>query len=342
MKMSKLAMGLGALLAALAVAVPGMFRPGSGVALAARNDGIIGKWSPLSGLIPIEFKQDGTVVIGNSVGKYHFVDDSHVRIQVKSDMRVQTVDLSGDTLVLKPEGGSGVESYLRVQNTAAPKASPTKGKAGAENWEEYFIPAPGVKLHFVRLKLNPNGEIVSRGTETAAFGTPGVPDIPKIPDFAKGKKLIPFTWEFGMDGKDRSYKFYLLSSDEGVETVAAETTDANGKTVVMTDPERRFSVKFPVQPGDTWEFMNKTLEGVTYRVAVTVEEVNDTVTVPLGTFEKCVRIDQRFTTPDGKPQAAYSIWYARGIGRIKTCQYASGDPNRGDVSVVSVLDRVDH
>jgi len=56
-----------------------------------------------------EFRKDGSVLIGNTRGKYSFGNDQRVKIETPFATSVYRMELSGDRMILKDPNGSRLE-----------------------------------------------------------------------------------------------------------------------------------------------------------------------------------------------------------------------------------------
>jgi hypothetical protein len=73
----------------------------------AQSD-IVGKWSTVgdSSTMVWEFSQDGSVLMGDTRGKYSFGDNERVKIQTPFGTSVYQMEFSGDQMTLKDPSGS--------------------------------------------------------------------------------------------------------------------------------------------------------------------------------------------------------------------------------------------
>jgi hypothetical protein len=98
------------LLWASATAVPFFLFTGCG------NSSIVGKWQ-MSGpqdKIVWEFLSNGSVLVGETRGRYKFGDQDRIKIETPFATTVYVMNLSGDQLVLQEPGGSKLE-FTRVR-----------------------------------------------------------------------------------------------------------------------------------------------------------------------------------------------------------------------------------
>src|ERR1043166_214818 len=82
------------------------------------NSSIVGKWrmSGAENQTVWEFLSNGSVHVGDVVGKYKFGDRDRIKIETPFATTVYLVKLSSDQLVLKELGGSKLE-FTRVRET---------------------------------------------------------------------------------------------------------------------------------------------------------------------------------------------------------------------------------
>ncbi len=130
--------------------------------------------------------------------------------------------------------------------------------------------------------------------------------------------------------------YYYFDDQEGMRRVAYQ---ARPTLPVHFETQSRYVFKYPIQEGTSWETPSKTYLLVRrypldhdYRVTVDfnmeyqIESVNDTVRVPAGVFENCLRTrgvgETVFIGDRGLGRVRVTVentdWFAPGIGLIKT------------------------
>ena len=82
------------------------------------NRSIIGKWrlSGASNAIVWEFFSNGSVLVGETHGRYKFGNSDRIKIETPFATSVYQVDISGDQMTLQEPGGSTLE-FTRVKET---------------------------------------------------------------------------------------------------------------------------------------------------------------------------------------------------------------------------------
>ena len=118
--------------------------------------------------------------------------------------------------------------------------------------------------------------------------------------------------------------FYFYVEDQsGIYSIAQQTF--NSPEPVITKPD--YLLHFPIEIGSTYEEKGKTqalTTNIPIKVLFKVESNKETVTVPAGTFENCLKIrgvgdsiQNHGILGKAKIHAEYLFWYAPGIGLIK-------------------------
>jgi hypothetical protein len=81
------------------------------VVTGCKNSSIVGKWrmSGTENQIVWEFLSNGSVNVGDAVGRYKFGDQDRIKIQTPFSTTVYQVKISSDQLVLQEPGGSKLE-----------------------------------------------------------------------------------------------------------------------------------------------------------------------------------------------------------------------------------------
>lgn len=131
-----------------------------------------------------------------------------------------------------------------------------------------------------------------------------LPGLPKDHP-ASGKKLIPMVYE--RDGNIISTTYYYFSPI-GLLVCAVKI---EGKEIIYQDANEYF-LKDPIKIGASWKTSSTTK---------TIEALDETVTVPSGTFKNCLRI--RATYPNGRE---LFLWLTPGAGRVKSEYYETTKP----------------
>jgi len=126
-----------------------------------------------------------------------------------------------------------------------------------------------------------------------------------------GKKVNSLRYDiersgFSSDNKVVVYLFYVI--ENGSIYIFAKQTDKDVDPKVAGEPT--YVLKTPIKVGTSWK--NRVNEGI-------IESVNETVTVPAGTFNGCIRVKLTF-----KKNITIN-WIAPGIGYVKKLfQYKDG------------------
>jgi hypothetical protein len=107
--------------------------------------------------------------------------------------------------------------------------------------------------------------------------------------------------------------FFVANHEDGICLLAAQPSNRREPEVLDT-PD--YFIKEPLEVGTTWMYKDVTM---------TIEAINESVTVPAGTFEGCLRI-KRTGTMEGKFMGPWNTsvemdgfeWYAPAAGLIKS------------------------
>lgn len=125
-----------------------------------------------------------------------------------------------------------------------------------------------------------------------------------------------------------SSSFIFCSKDvEGVFEYAKQAEN-DIDPVIHDNPE--YLIKYPIETGTTWADESETkmlIENIPITITSTVVSINEIVTVPAGTFEKCIKIRNSGT-------ATKNIGNLRGEAEIKVECYEWFAPNIGLVKMI--------
>jgi len=111
-----------------------------------------------------------------------------------------------------------------------------------------------------------------------------------------GKEVIPLKC-YDEEKKEYSLSFYYVDSLKVIFVAQQGSGDPEPK------PENNIIIKAPIQEGSSWKSNN---------ISYTIMSINDSVTVPAGTFNQCLKI--KWSLEDGE----VITWYAPDVGHIKT------------------------
>ena len=134
---------------------------------------------------------------------------------------------------------------------------------------------------------------------------------------------------------DQGTRYYIRATDDGIFRVAKRTLV---ELYPRLDKARRWILKQPLQLGNTWSYethpyvlhrvqpyKESLAKGINFKMAFQIASLTDSVDVPAGRFEKCIRVDgdaQLTVYADGRTgyqdiKINYSEWYAPGVGLVK-------------------------
>lgn len=140
-----------------------------------------------------------------------------------------------------------------------------------------------------------------------------------------GKKVIPIKIEESdMLGKKTAFVFRSEEKD-GLAIIANQPVNSPEPIVFKTP---KYFVKFPIKVGTEWEEESRTYllqKVVPITIKYSIVSVDETVTVPVGNYNKCLKITgSGNTTIDmgvlGKTPVNKEVsdWYAPNVGFVKS------------------------
>jgi hypothetical protein len=116
----------------------------------------------------------------------------------------------------------------------------------------------------------------------------------------KGRRVTPRRNTFtGLP----SNMVFLAEDENGISIVGIQNINSDEPTIFSTPS---YVIKTPILLGASWESPSWK---------ATIESVSDDVTVPAGSFSKCVRIKR--TTATGGNTVETTSWYAPEVGTVK-------------------------
>jgi hypothetical protein len=136
-------------------------------------------------------------------------------------------------------------------------------------------------------------------------------------------------------------KTFYDENQQGVKEIARQGTEDNNPKIL----DDSWPLKYPLAPGATWTSNGELFlrdERVPARFECVIQTMEDLVTVPAGTFKRCVKIKKSF---DGdvslashggqlRVKAESYLWYAPCIGFIKGSYIARCSDPRLDAELL--------
>jgi hypothetical protein len=128
----------------------------------------------------------------------------------------------------------------------------------------------------------------------------------------QGKSVTPRKWEVG--GGVRYY--FIAKDDAGVYRYAEQRGDT-GEPRIITP--KVYYLKNPVDNGTNWDISTKMGEDE-LKVNITVESIRETVQVPAGKYQECVKLkhEGKMEAKEGALSLTAYEWYAPGVGLVKS------------------------
>jgi ribosomal protein L40E len=145
------------------------------------------------------------------------------------------------------------------------------------------------------------------------------------------KIVIPRKWDFLKDETNTiTYFFAFIAKDpQGIYIFATQSPKEVSPEILKTP---KYIIKYPIKIGTSWEVeaQSKLLNDAPVILKVTIEAIDDIVTVPAGTFKNCLRIKGEGVIR--KEELGNEIivnievyeWYAPGVGFIKGIKKEKG------------------
>ena len=144
-----------------------------------------------------------------------------------------------------------------------------------------------------------------------------------------GKETVPQK----LDINNQTYFTFISEDSKGSYELGSQGPG-------MVEPEVRskpnYFIKYPFKVGTEWEYETNTSllnEKINVNLKSRLESTNETVTVPAGTFNDCLKIKSTgvakkkigWNKRESKADIVHYYWYAPGIGNIKTVIEEKGD-----------------
>ena len=154
----------------------------------------------------------------------------------------------------------------------------------------------------------------------------------------KGRRVTPQKIEIGQ----QSHFFFIAADDSGIYEYAKQGPGAVEPEIPSTPS---YYLRNPLKAGAAWDGKTETnllMNKLTISVKTTIEALDETVTVPAGTFQKCVKTMTVGQTAHNlgptKGMAEVNVeehsWFCTGVGMVKVVRKeVSNNPAMGSGQV---------
>jgi len=190
--------------------------------------------------------------------------------------------------------------------TPAPGIVPSRFQARVDN--PYFPLVPGTVFHVVERA----GKVVRHNVVTVTNDTRVVMGVTctVVHDVVTVKERMT----------EESYLFYAQEVDGAVWFFGEDVREFHSNNRVDTEDSWQAGVRgaqpgivMPAQPAPPFEPYRQQYQKNKHEDMAQVEALTDSVTVPAGTFRRCVRTREWSMLEAGN----VTVWYARGVGFVK-------------------------
>lgn len=127
-------------------------------------------------------------------------------------------------------------------------------------------------------------------------------------DEVGGEKVIPVIRKMETtSGINHTIIFYYVKDGQGIYLLAMQIGQQKSQEISGKMP---YKIKMPIKLGESWGNDQK---------GGNIESINDTITVPAGTFYNCVKVAMQVNG------LRNTFWYAPKIGEVKAIFHTSKD-----------------
>ncbi len=162
---------------------------------------------------------------------------------------------------------------------------------GTKHFDNYFPLQEGQSLEY-EVKRSKDGAVVEQVKE-------------KVTNLAEqtleGKRVVPRKYDIG----GKTFLAFFNRDTEGIMFMATKG-EKDAKPNLLPHPF--YYIKNPLEVGASWG----KGDGPKGRI----DSVSETVTVPAGTFRKCVKV--KITYPGSMPMSEGTLWFAEKVGIVKS------------------------
>ena len=147
------------------------------------------------------------------------------------------------------------------------------------------------------------------------------------PEKLKEKEVFPIKQNFG---NNRVSYLYVTKEKDGYAMYAEKGMNAKEPTI-HNDP--KYFIKNPIEVGNKWDYKGVMINApnqLPVTLVCNIDSITDSVSVPMGTFEKCLIVKC-----EGQAEFSYPLlgtikfnnsirwWFAPGVGIVKSEQINS-------------------
>jgi hypothetical protein len=142
------------------------------------------------------------------------------------------------------------------------------------------------------------------------------------------KKVIPQK----IDEKGKTSFSFVAQEKKGVYEYAVQPAGSTSPRVL---DKPRCILAYPLRGGTTWQeetSLGVLLESIPYTITYTIEKKKETLTVPAGTFENCLKVSGTGLVEKDcgvlgglKVTVTHEIWYAPKVGMVRSIKKESGN-----------------
>lgn len=181
------------------------------------------------------------------------------------------------------------------------------GSCGAKNAEDFYPLEQGMTWEYSGVYLAASGKVEKRAKATVMnfapreLKDPGSHSIVVMAQKIDGD-ISPV---FGPSVRMIMFEFYA--------------NDTDGIYIIAKQGEKDIEPKFWKKNISSYTIINPIKVGTTKKeecFEIKLDSISDTVTVPAGTFNDCIKVI--YTAKTNKGETTKISWYAKGIGRVKT------------------------
>jgi hypothetical protein len=246
-----------------------------------------------------EFFEDKTFKQGTSIGSWNILSDGRIKL-LYSQGEIKTGKVNNNEIIL--EDGHILKKVI-LNNILL---------------DNYYPPKEGLKRIMLVKSITTSGtKIIEEGNRRYSHIYSPVQDL-------HGKTVFPLkTTILGMPTINLSNLIFVANDLEGIYVVGTQVIRDNKPNEIEFKNTKYYMLKNPIKVGNEWwNEAGSHLKRPTIQIKMkaAIDNIDDTVSVPAGTFEECVKVSRSggIIVQDGTNiKKEFTAWYAPGVGLVK-------------------------
>jgi len=290
---------------------------------------IIGKPAPGYYISQILAKPDEIKIFGNysKINNLEFLETIPINVSgITKTLSVKVPPALNEGLNIVEGKTTLIEVTIQVKEALVQKTLPLKEEVTEVSSSENYFPLEEGRRWEYQVYVNEK-EGLYLGLESKISGKQVCTILPQRE--LKGKRVTPMQIEDIYRGSTYTrFLFYVKDQNSIYEFASQKPEDVEPK-IIHDD-----IIKYPIKVGNSWQEMEtSSLEPrISVPINTTIESIDEVVTVPAGTFKKCLKI--KSTGFAEKVFGEEQVWPPKENVKVEKERYDWFAPNVGHIKII--------